>query len=157
MEPKITSRAYTEHNCSRPHRSVEAQLKCFFKEGFSNKKRTLGKKQPSVCLFRGEGQWAVVHSRDLLRSKHRDKPHTEYVIDLFEDFDDAIDYWTEVKTKCNGIDKCRTHCSGLYPHIMAVVLGWPYKTFGQVKNRFVWPSGFVKNLFIYPREESAKK
>lgn len=157
VEYGITSRVYIEHNCNRPHKSVEVQLRCFLKEGFSTKQKYFGKKQPSVCLFRGEGSWAVVHARDVRSSKELKKPHTEYAIDLFEDFDEAGEYWMDARAHHGKDEKCVSQCAGLYPHIMAAVLGWPYRVKNLSRGKAVWPTTFVKNLFIYERDTGARK
>jgi len=134
MKP-VTSKSYYEHNCGRVHASAESQLKCFFKEGFSTKKSTYGKKQPARCIFTGSGTWAVVHSADKRR-----EGVTEYTISLFKTFDEAIEDWNQLTSSCNGVDKCQPSCSGMYPEIIAVTLGLPAKTQKNGKTQVMWPS-----------------
>lgn len=146
----VTSRAYYEHNCNRRHGSVEAQLKCFFNEGFSTKKQSFGSPQKSSCVFIGSGSWAVVHSVDKKKNNL-----TEYTIWLHETFDEAIELWDEMTETCNGVEKCQPSCSGMYPKIMAVVLGFPYEpvvpvSAGKKKVKH-WPANADHTNLLLPR------
>lgn len=146
----ITSRGCYEHNCNRRHASVEAQLKCFFKEGFSTKKQSFGAPQNALCVFIGSGSWAVVHSVD----KKRDN-FTEYTIWLYETFDEAIELWNEMTETCDGVEKCQPSCSGMYPKIMGVILGLPYESSqfvrGRKKKVKSWPKNADHTNLLLPR------
>lgn len=146
----VTSRGYYEHNCNRRHASVEAQLKCFFKEGFSTKKQSFGAPQGASCVFIGSGSWAVVHSVDKKRNNF-----TEYTIWLYETFHEAIELWNEMAETCGGVEKCQPSCSGMYPKIMGVVLGFPYEPAVPVgsgkKKKKQWPARSNHTNLLLPR------